>query len=79
MAALRLCRIAHISTVQPATHVLDPAMAAHIPDGVGEREGFFRPDAQQMKSQALRGFLADSRKALQLIDEFRDGFGEVGH
>jgi hypothetical protein len=32
-----------------------------------------------MKGQALRGLLADSRKALQLVDEFGNGFGEVGH
>jgi hypothetical protein len=50
-----------------------------VANGVGQREGFFGPDAEKMKREALRGLLADSRKALQLVDEFGDGFGEVGH
>jgi hypothetical protein len=50
-----------------------------VANGVGQREGFFWTDAKQMKGQALRGLLADSRKALQLVDEFGNGFGEVGH
>jgi hypothetical protein len=41
-----------------------------VADRVGQREGLFGRDAQQVERQALRRLLADSGKALQLIDEF---------
>ena len=36
-------------------------------------------DAQEVKGQALRCFLADSGQAFELVDQSNDGFGEVRH
>ena len=50
-----------------------------VANGVGERHGFFRGGAQQMKREALRGFLSDAGKMFQCVDQSFDGGGKIRH
>ena len=48
-----------------------------LANGFGKGQGLFRRDAQEMKGQALRGLLPDTRETLEFVEQFDDGFGKI--
>src|SRR5690348_778979 len=50
-----------------------------VANGIGKPQGIFRRGPQKKKRQALRRFLADSRKMFQLIDESFYRSGKIWH
>ncbi len=50
-----------------------------VANRVRQRQGIFGRRSQQMKRQALSGFLANSGEMFQLIDEAFDGSGKIRH
>jgi len=50
-----------------------------VANGVRQRQRILGGRPQQMKRQALRGFLANSGEVFQLIDEPFDGSGKIRH
>ena len=50
-----------------------------VANGVGKRHGFFRSGAQEMEREALRGFLSDTGKMFESVDQSFNGGGKIRH
>jgi hypothetical protein len=50
-----------------------------VADGVGQRHGFFRRGAQEVKGQALRGLLSNAGKMFESVDQSFNRGGEIRH
>jgi hypothetical protein len=50
-----------------------------VADGFGESHGFFGRGAQEMKCEALRGFLSNAGEMFESVDESFNWGGKIGH
>ena len=57
----------------------DAELVLDVEHGLRQLLGILAAGAQDVKRQALRGFLPDAGQAFEFVDEARQRLGEIGH